>query len=82
VPGVLILDQVIESLRQRTGRDVAHLPRVKFTSPLLPEEAARVQFTRRDASLSFRVSAMRDGAQQAIAEGSLVLGPVLAEAST
>jgi acyl-CoA synthetase (AMP-forming)/AMP-acid ligase II/3-hydroxymyristoyl/3-hydroxydecanoyl-(acyl carrier protein) dehydratase len=82
VPGVLILDQVIESLRQRTGRDVAHLPRVKFTSPLLPGEAVRVQFTRRDASLSFRVSAMRDGAQQAIAEGSLVLGPVLAEAST
>jgi acyl-CoA synthetase (AMP-forming)/AMP-acid ligase II len=82
VPGVLILDQVIASLRERTGRDVARLPRVKFVSPLLPEEAARVQFTRREGSLSFHVSAVRDGVQQVVAEGSLVLGPVLAEAST
>jgi acyl-CoA synthetase (AMP-forming)/AMP-acid ligase II/3-hydroxymyristoyl/3-hydroxydecanoyl-(acyl carrier protein) dehydratase len=82
VPGVLILDHVIESLRERTGRDVTRMPRVKFSSPLLAEEAAWVQFTRREASLSFRVSALRGGVQQVIAEGSLVLGPVLAEAST
>jgi acyl-coenzyme A synthetase/AMP-(fatty) acid ligase len=82
VPGVLVLDHVIQTLRERTGRDVARLPRVKFASPLLPEEAARIEFTPREGSLAFRVSAMRDGVQQAIAEGSLVLGPPLAEAAT
>jgi acyl-CoA synthetase (AMP-forming)/AMP-acid ligase II/3-hydroxymyristoyl/3-hydroxydecanoyl-(acyl carrier protein) dehydratase len=80
VPGVLILDHVLVGVRERTGRDVARLPRVKFASPLLPEESARVQFTQREGSLSFRVSALRDGVHQAIAEGSVVLAP-LAEAS-
>jgi acyl-coenzyme A synthetase/AMP-(fatty) acid ligase len=79
VPGVLILDHVIESLRERTGREVARLPRVKFASPLLPREMARVQFARRQDALSFRVSALRDGVPHLIAEGTLVLGPVLAE---
>ena len=79
VPGVLILDRVIERLRQRTGRDVARLPRVKFSAPLQPEEAARVRFTRRDGTVSFRVSALRNGAEQSIAEGSVVLGAAIAE---
>jgi acyl-coenzyme A synthetase/AMP-(fatty) acid ligase len=82
VPGVLILDRVMEALRERTGRDVVRLPRVKFASPLLPEEPARVQFTRREASLSFQVSTLRDGRRQVVAEGSMVLGPVAVEAST
>ena len=76
VPGVLILDHVTASVHERTGRQVAGFPRVKFASPLLPEEAACVQFAPRAGGLSFRVSALRDGAPQAIAEGTLVLAPL------
>ncbi len=76
MPGVLILDQVMASLRERTGQDVARLARVKFASPLLPEQAALVQFTRREGALSFRVSTLRGGVPHAIAEGTLVLAPL------
>jgi acyl-CoA synthetase (AMP-forming)/AMP-acid ligase II/3-hydroxymyristoyl/3-hydroxydecanoyl-(acyl carrier protein) dehydratase len=81
VPGVLILDRVLQSLHERTGRAVTSLPRVKFISPLQPGEAARVQFTPHEGSLSFRVSALRGGVQQAIAAGSVVLGTVAVEAA-
>jgi acyl-coenzyme A synthetase/AMP-(fatty) acid ligase len=76
VPGVLILDHVTVGARERTGREVARFPRVKFASPLLPEECASVQFTDRDGGLAFRVTALRSGVPQAIAEGTLVLAPV------
>ena len=76
VPGVLILDHVTASVHARTGRHVAGFPRVKFASPLLPEEAACVQFAPRAGGLSFRVSALRGGVPQAIAEGTLVLAPL------
>jgi acyl-coenzyme A synthetase/AMP-(fatty) acid ligase len=81
VPGVLILDHVMAHLREHTGRDVNGVTRVKFTSPLQPEEAARVRFQRREGSMSFRVNALRGDAQQLIAEGTLVLGPAMAQAS-
>lgn len=81
VPGVLILDHVIEALRQRTGREVGSLPRVKFSAPMAPGESAQVAFTLRPASVSFRVSVRRGEACQAIAEGSLVLGPARVEAA-
>lgn len=40
VPGVLVLDEVIETLRHRYGQDlvVTGLPAVKLSSPLKPEE--------------------------------------------
>ena len=40
VPGVLVLDEVIETLRHRYGQDlvVIGLPAVKLSSPLKPEE--------------------------------------------
>ena len=81
VPGVLILDHVIEALRQCIGRDVKHLPRVKFSAPLRPGENASVEFRQRAASVAFCVSTMRDGERQVIAEGSLVPGPVRVEAA-
>ncbi|HSW20742.1 MAG TPA: AMP-binding protein [Ramlibacter sp.] len=82
VPGVLILDRVMQQLSARTGREVLSLPRVKFSSPLLPEEAARVQFTQRDGSLSFRVSALRSGTEHVIAEGSVVLAAATLEGAS
>jgi len=40
VPGVLVMDEVIETLREQYGRDlvVTGLPSVKLSSPLLPGE--------------------------------------------
>ncbi len=80
VPGVLILDHVIDHLRQHTGREVTGLPRVKFTAPLQPEETAFVRLQLRGASASFRVSVARGGAHKLIAEGGLQLGRALTEA--
>jgi 3-hydroxyacyl-[acyl-carrier-protein] dehydratase len=40
VPGVLVMDEVIETLREQFGRDlvVTGLPSIKLSSPLLPGE--------------------------------------------
>lgn len=73
VPGVLIVDRVIDWLHDHTGRKVARIPRTRFTSPLHPDETARVRLTLRRDGAAFRVSVQRDGAAQVIAEGSLVL---------
>ncbi len=81
VPGVLILDQVIDRLRQHTGLEVTRLPRVKFTAPLQPEETACVQLRLRGASASFRVSVARGEAHKLIAEGGVQLGQALTEAA-
>jgi len=80
VPGVLILDHVIDRLRQHTGREVTSLPRVKFTAPLQPDETACVQLRLRGASASFRVSVARGEAHKLIAEGGVQLGQALTEA--
>jgi acyl-CoA synthetase (AMP-forming)/AMP-acid ligase II len=82
VPGVLILDHVMTCVRERMGRDVVRLPRVKFAAPLLPGELARVEFTRHEGGLGFKVRTLRADVPQVIAEGSLVLGPALEEAAT
>ncbi|MGH8178753.1 MAG: hydroxymyristoyl-ACP dehydratase [Steroidobacter sp.] len=67
VPGVLLLDLVIEHAGQWLGRTlvVSALPQAKFTSPLLPEQDAQLRLSVRDHELRFAIS--RDGA--AIAQG-------------
>jgi len=70
VPGVLILDHVLQRLQAAGRRGVATLPRVKFLAPLLPDEVAQVRFQRKDDVFKFRVSTLRGGAAQLIAEGS------------
>jgi 3-hydroxymyristoyl/3-hydroxydecanoyl-(acyl carrier protein) dehydratase len=44
VPGVLVLDEVIETLRHRYGQAlvVTGLPAVKLSSPLKPEEPLKI----------------------------------------
>jgi acyl-coenzyme A synthetase/AMP-(fatty) acid ligase len=81
VPGVLILDHVLQALRQGSGRSVTGLPRVKFSAPLLPGETASVQLRPRAGSVAFCVRVQRAGALLVIAEGSAVLGPVRVEAA-
>ena len=81
VPGVLLLDHVIERLRAHTGRTVTHLPRVKFSAALQPQETAHVQLQLRESSVSFRITALRAGQRQLIAQGTAVLGEAFAEAA-
>lgn len=67
VPGVVLLDCVLQEAErwlQRPLRVVA-LPNVKFTAPLLPDEAAELQLKLEAQDLRFTLS--RDGA--AIAQG-------------
>jgi 3-hydroxyacyl-[acyl-carrier-protein] dehydratase len=51
VPGVLVLDEVIETLKQRYGDAlvVTGLPAVKLSSPLKPEEQLRITIDSEDA---------------------------------
>ena len=51
VPGVLVLDEVIETLRQRFGDAlvVTGLPAVKLSSPLKPEEPLMIAIESEDA---------------------------------
>jgi 3-hydroxyacyl-[acyl-carrier-protein] dehydratase len=51
VPGVLVLDEVIETLKHRYGDrlHVAGLPAVKLSSPLKPEEVLKITVEPEDA---------------------------------
>jgi 3-hydroxyacyl-[acyl-carrier-protein] dehydratase len=51
VPGVLVLDEVIETLRHRYGQAlvVTGLPAVKLSSPLKPEEPLRITIEQEDS---------------------------------
>lgn len=51
VPGVLVMDEVIETLREHCGQAliVTGLPSVKLSSPLLPGEPLTIETVREDA---------------------------------
>jgi 3-hydroxyacyl-[acyl-carrier-protein] dehydratase len=73
VPGVVLLNEVIETLRRgSSGLSVTGLPMVKFSSPLKPGEAVTIYVDEGDAALasfSCRVGA------RLIASGVIELGP-------
>lgn len=50
VPGVVVLDEVIQSLREQHGRPlkVIGLPAVKLSSPLRPDEALTISIHTED----------------------------------
>lgn len=51
VPGVLVLDEVIETLRQQRGNTltITGLPNVKLSSPLLPGEQLIIEIDQDEA---------------------------------
>ncbi|MGH8220473.1 MAG: hydroxymyristoyl-ACP dehydratase [Steroidobacteraceae bacterium] len=57
VPGVLLLERLLEAAEEQFGHPlrVAGLTHVKFPSPLLPEEVARVSFEVTGTRLDFEV---------------------------
>lgn len=69
VPGVLVLDHVLAAIERRHGPlGALRLPQVKFASPLLPGEAARVELEGGAPRWRFRV--LRDATL--IASGEVV----------
>jgi 3-hydroxyacyl-[acyl-carrier-protein] dehydratase len=69
VPGVLLLDCVMDALQRAGGAPVVHLQRVKFLSALRPDETARGSWEVDGTRASFRATADRDGVPVKIAEG-------------
>ncbi len=73
VPGVLLLDHVLTIAQGLTGRRVARLHHVKFTSTLLPQERARVRCEMGDGCVVFRVTVQRGSVAVDLAKGRLLL---------
>jgi 3-hydroxyacyl-[acyl-carrier-protein] dehydratase len=72
VPGVLILDVVVQALREwRPHSRVAALPNVKFLSPLLPGEPFSIELSQEDASRPLRFDC-RAG-ERRLAQGQITL---------
>jgi len=71
VAGVLLLEAIIAAAESRLGHSlsVARLPLVKFLSPLLPGQEARLELEFAGPQVEFTV--MRGGA--AVAKGRLVV---------
>lgn len=70
VPGVLLLDHLIQALEQATGQRLSHLRQVKFISALLPGEQADAVCEVDGIRASFRVTAQRGGKTAVVAEGA------------
>jgi 3-hydroxymyristoyl/3-hydroxydecanoyl-(acyl carrier protein) dehydratase len=77
VPGVVVLDRVIEAIEARHGPlGAMRLPQVKFVQPLLPGEVAAITFeafegaARGEQARSWRFRVTRAGAP--IASGEVV----------
>jgi acyl-CoA synthetase (AMP-forming)/AMP-acid ligase II len=78
VPGVLLLDHVLEHIGQALGRRVQQLQQAKFMSALQPEERARVTFDADGRRVKFAVTAPRDGTIATLASGSVLLAESVA----
>lgn len=73
VPGVVVLDRVIDAVEAETGVDAGllRLPQVKFMQPLLPGQTASISLEGGSPKWRFRVH--HD--ERLIASGELVLAP-------
>lgn len=75
VPGVVLLDRVIEAIEAGHGRlPPLRLPQVKFLKPLLPGQPARVELQGESPRWRFRV--LRQ--DELLASGEIVAGPAAA----
>ena len=73
VPGVLLIDHVIETQQRATGERVAVVREVKFRSALQPDEQAQILCKREGARVTFRVSVQRGSDVVTVATGELLL---------
>jgi 3-hydroxymyristoyl/3-hydroxydecanoyl-(acyl carrier protein) dehydratase len=70
VPGVLLLDLVLQAVQRLTGQELRYLEHIKFTSALLPGEQAQGWCEAQGLRIVFRVTAQRGETAVAIAEGA------------
>lgn len=71
VPGVVLLDQVLQAVAARHGEPAAlRIPQVKFVQPLRPGQDATIELD--DAAPRWRFRVLRDG--ELLASGELVAG--------
>jgi 3-hydroxyacyl-[acyl-carrier-protein] dehydratase len=75
VPGVLLVDCLFRAVQGLTGREIGRVPRLKFTSPLLPGERAEGSCEYDAARVSFRVATQRHGEPVVLAEGVGIFAP-------
>lgn len=73
VPGVLLLDRVLNAVANEFKQPVARLQQVKFGAALLPGETALAQVETIGPQLRFSVHVQRAGAAVTVASGSLLL---------
>jgi len=71
VPGVLLVDHVLNQVRTSMNSSVSRLQYVKFSSALLPGETAQGSFDVTEDRIKFIVTTVRDGASVTLAIGSL-----------
>lgn len=69
VPGVVVLERVIEAVAAQSGRRVAGIQRCKFAGPLRPGEACAIEWAPQDGALRFVCS----GSGGVLARGLLTL---------
>ncbi len=81
VPGVLVIDEVIETLRECCGQAlvVTGLPSVKLSSPLLPGERLTIEIVQEDAGTAVFTCRV---AQRIVAAGSIRFLPPAAQTMT
>ncbi|MFC0676529.1 hypothetical protein ACFFGH_01520 [Lysobacter korlensis] len=73
VPGVVILDRVIEAVEAAHGPlDALRLPQVKFLQPLLPGETAEIELTPAADAPRWRFSVRRG--ETVLATGEVAAG--------
>ena len=73
VPGVVLLDEVLQAIERTLQRPAATLLQVKLLAALLPDECARGTLRADGDRVGFVVEARRDGAATPLASGSLRL---------
>ncbi len=73
VPGVLLLQRVLESAQRRTGRTVTSITQAKFRASLRPGETATVWLDTSPSGTAFRVTTEREGRMTTLATGQLQL---------
>ncbi len=70
VPGVLVLDHVLQAVRAHSGKKIVRLAQVKFLSALLPSERAHTSCEVDQERVNFRVTAQRGGQVVVVAQGA------------
>ncbi len=61
VPGVLLLDAVLQAAQETAGQPASRLLRAKFTAPVLPGAEVEITLSPRSAPLRFGFTCQAEG---------------------